>query len=174
GEAFDKLARFLGLGYPGGPAIARAADQYLPNATHTKHLNLFPRPLIDEKSYDFSFSGLKTAVMRYTKEYPQRSLYEVAANVQQAIIDSLIAKTLRAATLNRAKSIVLGGGVAANIKLRMDLQGEIFVKDIEADLHVPKLEFCTDNAAVIAGCAFFNQQVVPPLEVSADPELAIV
>ncbi len=174
GEAFDKLARLLGLGYPGGPAIARAADQYLPNATHTKHLDLFPRPLKGDRSYDFSFSGLKTAVLRYTQEFPNKSVYEVAANVQEAIVDSLIEKTLRAAINHKVKSIVLGGGVSCNIRLRMKLQGETFTNDLEAHLHVPKLEYCTDNAAVIAACAYFNQKPTPPLEVSADPELAIV
>lgn len=174
GEAFDKLARLLGLGYPGGPAIARAADQYLPNATHSKHLDLFPRPLQGDRSYDFSFSGLKTAVLRYTQEFPSKSVYEVAANVQEAIVDSLIEKTLRAAINHKAKSIILGGGVSCNIRLRMKLQGETFTNDLEAHLHVPKLEHCTDNAAVIAGCAYFNQQSVLPLEIAANPELAIV
>src|SRR5260370_4678074 len=111
GEAFDKVARFLGLGYPGGPAIDRLAAEGDPCAV------AFPRAMLDE-GYDFSFSGLKTAVVNYVRKHPDVAPRHIAASFQEAVIDVLTAKLLTAADEAEAPTLVLGGGVAANSRLR--------------------------------------------------------
>ena len=111
GEAFDKVARFLGLGYPGGPAIERAAAA---RATRTQ----LPSPWVGRQGYDFSFSGLKTSVVRYMRANPDAPLADVAASFQEAVVDVLVAKTRKAAAEVGAKAICIGGGVAANTSLR--------------------------------------------------------
>src|SRR5262249_38944555 len=111
GEAFDKVARFLGLGYPGGPAIDRIAPDGDPAAI------AFPRPMADE-GYDFSFSGLKTAVVHYVRKHPEVAIADVAASFQAAVVDVLVQKLLAAAYDNNVGTIVIGGGVAANSGLR--------------------------------------------------------
>ncbi len=177
GECFDKTARILGLGYPGGPAIAAQAT-ILPKATFNKSLKL-PRPMIHQKNYDFSFSGLKTAVLyliqklknEKTKEIKNNkkiislSLYRflgswltsvICAEIQQAIIDVLIHKTLRAAKEHKAKTIILGGGVAANKELRQQL-AEIIKRETPSCLFlVPPPQFCIDNAVMVAAAGYFN------------------
>src|SRR3989344_2984847 len=115
GEAFDKVARLLGLPYPGGPEIQKLAAEGKPVIN-------FPRPILREKSYDFSFSGLKTAVLYYLRDNPTASKADVAASFQQAVIDVLVAKSVRAAREYGAESILLCGGVSANKALRMFLQ----------------------------------------------------
>lgn len=174
GEAFDKTARILGLGYPGGPAIAKAAEKYLRTSGLKKKLDLFPRPLIEDKSFDFSFSGLKTAVLRFAQLDHRESIFEVAANIQEAIAEVLVNKTIRAASLYKSESILIGGGVAANNRLKEVLQSEVISNHINASLHVPKPEFCTDNAASIASAAFFYQNPKPIEAINADPQLSIV
>ena len=111
GEAFDKVARFLGLGYPGGPAIDREAMSGDPTAI------AFPRAMLDD-GFDFSFSGLKTAVVRYVRAHPEVATADVAASFQQAVVDVLLTKARRAAAQVGAKGLCLGGGVAANSLLR--------------------------------------------------------
>jgi len=159
GECFDKTARILGLSYPGGPEIAKRAKNFQKSKKNLK-ISL-PRPMINQKNYDFSFSGLKTAVLydfknrsnkkRLSKNY----INEMAAEIQQAIINVLLRKTLKAAKNHKAKTIILGGGVAANEKLRRDFK-EKTKKDLpKIKLLLPEIKFCTDNAAMIGATAYF-------------------
>lgn len=146
GEAFDKVARLLGLGFPGGPHIERVAREGDPAA--------FPLPkawLPDR--YDFSFSGLKTAVLRLVRALEEKGpvpVADVAASFQRAIVEALAEKTARAAAEHGCASVLLGGGVAANGPLRADIQRRIGVP-----LHVPPPRLCTDNGAMIGAAAFF-------------------
>ncbi len=141
GEAFDKVARYLGLGYPGGPAIDRVARDGDGRAF------AFPRAMRDE-GCDFSFSGLKTAVVRSVDKAPGASTEDVAASFQEAVVDVLVAKARRAAATTGARGICLAGGVAANSLLRSRTE-EACAEDGIAAL-VPSMAMCTDNAAMIA------------------------
>lgn len=155
GEAFDKTARLLGFGNRGGLAIQENARK----KTLDFHL---PRPMIHDNSLNFSFSGLKTAVMREWKKNnasPEAFAYEI----QEAITDVLKEKTLRAAKLYSAKSILLSGGVAANIRLREKLP----------QAHVPPVALCTDNAVSIASCAFFRGKPENWHDITAVPDLSV-
>jgi N6-L-threonylcarbamoyladenine synthase len=142
GEAFDKTAKLLGLGYPGGPEIARLAE------SGDEAAFSFPRPMLNRPGYDFSFSGLKTAVMLEVKmlerSLPARAA-DIAASFQRAAIDTLVGKTLRAAKDHGLESIIVAGGVGANRLLRSELKirfdGEVFY---------PQPRYCTDNGAMIA------------------------
>jgi N6-L-threonylcarbamoyladenine synthase len=146
GEAFDKVGRLLGLPYPGGPAVQKAAEGGNPNAFH------FPRSWLEE-SYDFSFSGLKTAVLRELEKYsapPQgRLLADLAASFQAAVVDVLAAKTARAAEESGATAILLCGGVSANLALRAATAARTSVP-----AYYPPLALCTDNAAMVAACGY--------------------
>lgn len=161
GECFDKCARLLNLGYPGGPAISKAADVFLGShpAMQDDFLQHLPRPMINSKDFDFSFSGLKTAVTNAPKDNPNYLAYEL----QEAITDVLVAKTRRAAEKYQIKNILLAGGVAANKRLREKIPEAL----------CPPVELCTDNAAYIASAAFFNQKVVPWEKVQVEPGLQI-
>jgi N6-L-threonylcarbamoyladenine synthase len=147
GEAFDKVARLLGLGFPGGPEIEKAAKDGDPNA--------FPLPkawLADR--YDFSFSGLKTAVLRLVKSLEEKRAVpvgDVAASFQKAIVEALAEKTARAAAEHGVRGVMLGGGVAANSALRAEITRRIAVP-----LHVPPPRLCTDNGAMVGAAAFFS------------------
>lgn len=168
GEAFDKIGRLLNLPYPGGPAIEKMALDGDPEAFH------FPRPMIDSSDFDFSFSGLKTAVLRETQIIQQlknTAIADIAASVQQAIIDVLIKKTLRAARIYRARSILLSGGVAANQKLRDSFQSSISDLKSSIKFFVPEKNLCTDNGAMIAAAAFFHYKELPWQKVRANPGL---
>ncbi len=144
GEAFDKVARFLGLGYPGGPAIDREARQGDPNAI------AFPRAIPD--SLDFSFSGLKTAVMNHVRKHPSVDTADVAASFQEAVVDTLVTKARRAAREVGAKGLALGGGVAANSVLRERWETACAEDGLRA--FVPSRAMCTDNAAMIAAAGW--------------------
>jgi N6-L-threonylcarbamoyladenine synthase len=166
GEAFDKVARFLGLGYPGGPAIDRLAMSGDPNAI------AFPRAMSHE-GFDFSFSGLKTAVVRYVRANPEVSTADVAASFQQAVVDVLLSKARRAAAEVGANGLCLGGGVAANSLLR-----EQFLDVCEADGlrgFLPSRPMCTDNAAMIGSAAWWRLAAdgPSPLDTGADPSLRL-
>ena len=166
GEAFDKVARFLGLGYPGGPAIDRLAMSGDPNAI------AFPRAMSHE-GFDFSFSGLKTAVVQYVRENPEVSTADVAASFQQAVVDVLLSKARRAAAEVGANGLCLGGGVAANSLLR-----EQFLDVCEADGlrgFLPSRPMCTDNAAMIGSAAWWRLAAdgPSPLDTGADPSLRL-
>lgn len=184
GEAFDKTARLLGLPYPGGPAISNEAEKYLNQSPITNHqsLSLFPRPMIDEKNYDWSFSGLKTSVLRKTeilknkktKKLSSENISILAAETQEAIADVLVEKTLRAVNKYRPKSLLLAGGVAANQRLRDKFRLSIGHLSFSIDFRVPPPSLCTDNAAYIAAFANFNYQPVLWKRVSVNPQLTIV
>lgn len=168
GEALDKIGRLLGLPYPAGPAIEKAAKR-----GNTNHFSL-PRPMIGSSDFDFSFSGLKTAVLRKTqamKQFNNETIDDLCASAQQAIIDVLIKKTLKAAQKYKVKSILLGGGVSANQKLREQLRLEARGYMPEAKIFAPQKFLCTDNAAMIAAAAFFNYKEVPWQKVTANPQL---
>ncbi len=166
GEAFDKVARFLDLGYPGGPAIDRAALDGDPEAIR------FPRAIMDE-GYDFSFSGLKTAVVNYVRKHPDVSSEDVAASFQAAVVDVLVTKARRAAAEVGATGIVLGGGVAANSLLREELLEACEVDGIQGFL--PSRAMCTDNAAMIAAAGWHRLRSDGPtsLDIGATPNLRL-
>ena len=155
GECLDKVARLLGLSYPGGPKIEKLASK----CKTKKHKISLPRPMIDQKNYDFSFAGLKTAVLydlRKRKEKEKKLLSfkrEMAKEVQQAIIDVLLSKTSRAAKDFKAKSIFLGGGVIANKELKKQ-----FLKNWQKPIFIPKKEYCTDNGLMVALAGYFHHK----------------
>jgi N6-L-threonylcarbamoyladenine synthase len=148
GEAFDKVARLLELPYPGGPTIQNAAEKGSPTAF------TFPRARL-EGTWDFSFSGLKTAVLRQVNTFKEqgRSLpvNDLAASFQQAVVDALTEKTFLAAEQYKAHHILVGGGVSANRVLR-----NAFTSQNRFEVHIPPLNFCTDNAAMIAAAGYYR------------------
>lgn len=156
GEAFDKVARFLDLGYPGGPAIEKASEEGDPRAI------AFTRPM--PEGLDFSFSGLKSAAVRYVREHPEVSSSDVAAGFQACVVDVLVTKAVRAATESGARSICLAGGVAANGPLRSAIQaaGEA----IGVETYLPSKAMCTDNAAMIATAGYFRLLSDGPAQMS--------
>lgn len=166
GEAFDKVARFLGLGYPGGPAIEELSRHGSPDAI------AFPRGLAGN-GYDFSFSGLKTSVVRYVRANPGVDLADVAASFQEAVVDVLAAKTRKAAAEMGAKAICIGGGVAANGALRERLR-RVCREDGRAAF-LPSRAMCTDNAAMIGATAWYRLQTdgPTPLDAPVDPNLRL-
>jgi N6-L-threonylcarbamoyladenine synthase len=171
GEAFDKVARLLGLGFPGGPALDALATQGDPGAVR------FPRAMADSGDLDFSMSGLKTAVLRYLRAEQAAghdvSLPDVAASFQEAIVDVQVAKTVAAAKERGVGTVLLGGGVVANTRLRERMAEE----GARAGLRIlfPPLELCTDNAAMIAavGAARLARGERSPLDIGADPNLRL-
>ena len=166
GEAYDKVARFLGLGYPGGPAIDRLAMEGDPKAVE------FPRGLLRE-GYDFSFSGIKTSVVTYVRKHPEISTADVAASFQEAVVDVLVTKAQRAAAEIGATGIVLGGGVAANTRLRERVLDACIADGLRAFL--PSRVMCTDNAAMVAAAGYFRLRSDGPTSLSAgaDPNLRL-
>jgi N6-L-threonylcarbamoyladenine synthase len=175
GEAFDKTARILGLGYPGGPAIGKNAQEYF-DSSPTYNLDLFPRPIGKENNYDWSFSGLKTSVLRYTQAHPdfEKELPFLAANIQEAIVDVLVSKTLKALDAFKPKSLILAGGVSANFRLKEKFIQEIKNLNLKVKFFAPLPALSTDNAAAIASWAYFNQNYKKPFEISVNPELTIL
>ena len=168
GECFDKTARILGLEYPGGPALAALAAkaEKTTEASNKEKIkakkeksppvkikSFLPRPMINQKNYDFSFSGLKTAVL-YSKENFGRK--ELAKEIQQAIIDVLIKKTIKAAKNFKAKTIILGGGVTANAELKKQFRRRIKKINSKIKLLAPLKRFCSDNAVMTAAAGYFN------------------
>jgi N6-L-threonylcarbamoyladenine synthase len=166
GEAFDKVARLLGLGFPGGPLIERAAKDGDPTAFP------LPRAALGDR-YDFSFSGLKTAVLRLVRSLEAKGalpVADVAASFQKAITEILAEKTARAAAEFAVETVLLGGGVAANLALRAEIQ-----KRIGHPLRVPPPRLCTDNGAMIGAAAFFvlrDRGTEIPVNVRSDMKLA--
>ncbi|MCX6739632.1 MAG: tRNA (adenosine(37)-N6)-threonylcarbamoyltransferase complex transferase subunit TsaD [Candidatus Parcubacteria bacterium] len=155
GEAFDKAAKIMGLGYPGGPIISKHAE----NADKEDYK--LPRPMIHSKDFDFSFSGLKTAVKyEWEKERfkDEKNIRKMCAAFQQACIDVLIAKTLSAAKHYNVKAILLGGGVSANRELRLQLAAKVKDELPKVIFSQPDLHLTTDNALMVAVAAFFETQ----------------
>ncbi|MDR7856855.1 tRNA (adenosine(37)-N6)-threonylcarbamoyltransferase complex transferase subunit TsaD [Tissierella sp.] len=152
GEAFDKVARALGLPYPGGPLIDKLS------MTGNKDAIEFPRVMLEPKSYDFSFSGLKTAVLNYLNQKDQKGeeivVADVAASFQQAVLDVLVDKSFRLARERNMNKIVIAGGVAANQGLRTMMEDRGKKEKIE--IFYPSRTLCTDNAAMIGSAAYFN------------------
>jgi N6-L-threonylcarbamoyladenine synthase len=165
GEAFDKVARHLGLGYPGGPLIDRLARDGDPAAI------AFPRAMPGEP--DFSFSGLKTAVVQHRRRDPDGAIADVAASFQEAVVDQLVDKLVRAADEAGASTLVLGGGVAANSRLRARVAEVAEASGRQAFLPPPDL--CTDNAAMIAATAWWRLQSdgPTPLDAGVQPSLSL-
>lgn len=182
GEAFDKVASMLNLGFPGGPAVEKTARDGDPNAID------FPRSLLKGQSLDFSFSGLKTAVLYHVNGVPgavretetagpgagkgaenlsPRELADVAASFQQAVVDVLRIKLRRAAEQTGAKTLILGGGVAANKALREALTS--LADELGATLRMPKMRYCLDNAAMVAGlgCHYLQAGLTSDLSLEA-------
>ena len=150
GEAFDKSAKLLGLPYPGGPQIARLAEKGQPIID-------LPRPMLNEENFEFSFSGLKTSVMYYLRDKPRldfQARANLAASVQTAIVQILVGKTLKAAEKLKPKNVLLAGGVAANEKLRSDLQNALPKNGFE--LFISPQAYTTDNGAMIATAGYFQ------------------
>lgn len=164
GECFDKVAKLLKLGYPGGPEIAKQTAKYkLPQVIRRGRQDTrykLPRPMINHKNYDFSFSGLKTAVLYKTKDvgFRESHIPALCKETQQAIIDVLIEKTLRAANEYKAKTIILSGGVAANEELRKQFKSKLQTTNYKLlKFLVPTKNLCTDNGAMIAVAGYLNK-----------------
>ena len=160
GEAFDKVAKLLGLGYPGGPIISEKAEQGDPESIK------FPRAWLETDSLDFSFSGVKTSVVNYVHKANQKSktinTADICASFQEAVADVLVAKTIMAAHKSGVRQIVLAGGVAANKRLRqlMSSRGE----EEQFEVFLPPIEFCTDNAAMIALAGYHRLKNTSPTD----------
>ena len=171
GEAFDKVARFLGLGFPGGPELDRLAREGDPDAVR------FPRAMADSGDFDFSLSGLKTAVIRHVrkeeKEGRKTSVPDIAASFQEAVVDVQVQKTIAAAEEKGAKTILLGGGVVANSRLRERMAAEVEHGGLR--LLFPSPELCTDNGAMIASAGYFRLMSAErsSFDVGADPGLPL-
>ena len=149
GEAFDKVAKMLGLGYPGGGVIDRLATQGDPGNI------VFPRSFLDKSTFDFSFSGLKTAVRRYIQKNMnayQQQLPDIAAGFQEAVVDVLSFKVVHAAMMKGCEHIALVGGVAANNRLRQKVRQEADLKGLK--VYIPSIDLCGDNAAMIAAVGY--------------------
>jgi N6-L-threonylcarbamoyladenine synthase len=158
GEAFDKVAKFLGLGYPGGPVIDKLARQGDPDKIK------FPRAYLEQGSLDFSFSGLKTAVfnyIRYEKDQhnseadDHKLVASIAAGFQEAVVDVLVAKCMEAVKKTNSRTLAIGGGVASNSLLRERIEYECNKRDL--NVVIPQPRYCVDNACMIGVAGFFNQ-----------------
>jgi N6-L-threonylcarbamoyladenine synthase len=153
GEAFDKVAKILGLGYPGGPVVSRAAKD-----GDSGKIN-FPRPMINSDDYNFSFSGLKTAVLYYVKSQPSlnvKVVNDICANFEQACVEVLVHKTIKAALNYGVKTVLLGGGVAANNQLRQRLEINLKQKMPKCIFLAPEIKWTGDNAAMIALAGYYK------------------
>jgi len=171
GEVFDKIAKVLDLGYPGGPITEKLAKEGEPSSIK------FPRPLLNDKSYDFSFSGLKTAVIYYIKELKKENknipVRDTLASFQQAVIDVLVEKTIKAALKFKTKQIILAGGVAANSSLRREIKEKANLLNIK--VFYPSVSLCTDNAAMVASVGYykFKENKKSPLNLDAVSRLPL-
>ena len=164
GEAFDKVAKLLGLPYPGGPHVSKSAAQGDPKAIS------FPRAWLEEESLDFSFSGVKTAVLNHCNQQKQKgiplNLENICASFQEAVVEVLVEKTIRAAKGSGVSTVVLGGGVSANPRLRSAFQQRCAEEGFR--FHVPRPVFCTDNGAMIALAGYYKFRKVGAMTTNED------
>jgi N6-L-threonylcarbamoyladenine synthase len=174
GEAFDKVAKLLSLGYPGGPVIDELSKLSNPKAVR------FPRPTLGKNSLDFSFSGLKTAVVNYVKSHPEPAggyseelIRDIVSSFQEAVVDVLVKKTLQAAQHQGLRRIVLSGGVAANRRLRERIKEEASQQKVK--VYIPSPSFCTDNAAMVGvvGYEYLKRGIRSPLSLNAFSNLPL-
>lgn len=174
GEAFDKVAKLLGLGYPGGPIIDELSKTGNPKAIP------FPRPILSKNSFDFSFSGLKTAVVNYVKThpeppggYPENLIKDIVSSFQEAVVEVLLRKTLQAANDQRLKRMVLAGGVAANQRLRAKVKEEALRQGLK--VYLPSSSLCTDNAAMVGvvGYEYLKRGLRSPFSLNAFSNLPL-
>jgi N6-L-threonylcarbamoyladenine synthase len=174
GEAFDKVAKLLSLGYPGGPVIDELSKSSNPKAVR------FPRPTLGKNSLDFSFSGLKTAVVNYVKSHPEPAggyseelIRDIVSSFQEAVVDVLVKKTLQAAQHQGLRRIVLSGGVAANRRLRERIKEEASQQKVK--VYIPSPSFCTDNAAMVGvvGYEYLKRGIRSPLSLNAFSNLPL-
>ncbi|MDO9350716.1 MAG: tRNA (adenosine(37)-N6)-threonylcarbamoyltransferase complex transferase subunit TsaD, partial [Deltaproteobacteria bacterium] len=174
GEAFDKVAKLLGLGYPGGPIIDELAKTGNPKAIR------FPRASLGKNSMDFSFSGLKTAVVNFVKTHPEapggfteEMIRNIVSSFQEAVVDVLVKKTFQAAKHQGFKKVVISGGVAANRLLRQRMEEEASEQKIR--VHIPSPAFCTDNAAMVGvvGYEYLKRGIRSPLSLNAFSNLPL-
>lgn len=167
GECFDKTAKLLGFEYPGGPKISKVAKDGNPKAIP------FPRPMLHENNFDFSFAGLKTAVLYWLRDHEKNyDVADVCASIEAAIVETLVTKTIRAAEHYQPKNIILAGGVAANPSLRTQLAGAITAILPTTPLLIPELKYCMDNAAMIAAAGYYTAKktdYTPWHALQADP-----
>ena len=164
GEAFDKVAKLIGLDYPGGPRIARQA------LSGNRKAAVFPRAWLEEDSLDFSFSGLKTAVLNHCNLWKQKGcdlpIADICASFQEAVVEVLVEKTIIAARKTGHSTVVMGGGVASNQRLRDAMRQRCDREGIR--LHIPRPVFCTDNGAMIALAGYFQFQKEAPVLYNED------
>jgi N6-L-threonylcarbamoyladenine synthase len=174
GEAFDKVAKLLSLGYPGGPVIDELSKSSNPKAIR------FPRPTLGKNSLDFSFSGLKTAVVNYVKSHPEPAggyseelIRDIVSSFQEAVVDVLVKKTLQAAQHQGLRRVVLSGGVAANRRLRERIKEEAAQQKVK--VYIPSPSFCTDNAAMVGvvGYEYLKRGIQSPYTLNAFSNLPL-
>jgi len=174
GEALDKIGRLLNLPYPAGPEIERRAAEFSKQSiVNNKSSISFHSPMIGSRDFDFSFSGLKAEAARFVakQRLTERLTNEICAHVQDAIFAVLIKKTIRAVKLYNARSILLGGGVSANLALQNEFKQSIINNKLSVQIFSPERKFATDNAAMIGAYAALNPKFTPSQEVISDPEL---
>ncbi|MDD4995199.1 MAG: tRNA (adenosine(37)-N6)-threonylcarbamoyltransferase complex transferase subunit TsaD [Patescibacteria group bacterium] len=175
GEAFDKVAKILDIGYPGGPAVARWAESGRTDAFD------FPRPMLDRPDFNFSFSGLKTAVLyqvmkNKSKTKNQKYMADVCASFQEAVVDTLVGKTIKAAQASGVKIIMLGGGVSANAWLRRELEMGVTKFLPNVGLVLPEIKYTGDNAAMIAAAGYLHaikKDFIDWRKIEVDPNLSL-
>ncbi len=166
GESYDKVAKMLGLGYPGGPVIDRLARE-------GRAIYSLPRPLADSEDLNFSFSGLKTAVMNLIRKERDLRAEDVAASFQEAVVEVLVKKTLKAIDITGVRRLVVVGGVSANSRLR-EVFGRVS-EEMGFELHIPHPRLSTDNALMIAyaGMERFKRGISAPLDVNPEPNVPL-